>query len=712
VADVFFPAWGVPDSAWRYLFIAAVACFPGALIFSWHYDITSQGIVRTPATDGSEVVDLKLKRTDYFILVALFAIGFAIVFGSASKIQQEVDSAPAETTGSAWLENSIAVLPFTNLDINQDTAHFSDGVTEEILYRLSSLGAVHVLASNSSFAFRDSRESPTEIREKLGVQYLLQGSIRREADHVRIMARLINEVGFQVWSESFDRKLEGIFAIQTEIASSVVGQIINEIVPLQELPAGRTTRNMEAYNEYLAGKAFFDSRVHGWRPQATAAFRKAIELDPEFAPPYAGLAMATTVMTDLGDHWKEGRRLAEKAIEIDPELAEGHAALGMMLMAEGELQESSLASRRALELNASMGFAYNILAITLERLGQTEEALAVRYKGIAVDPLYPPLVANVAAFESRRGNFDRAEQLMLRLLSIPKPPQLALGELYELYEQWGRFPDAVAFAKRIVRTYAQSGNKWGLPQLAWAYGNLGMTDDADFWMNRLHEDGELDLSMLDFTFNLLRTRNRDSELGRKVQELVDGIVFQLGKQDPWDLGRFGLVNIYRGNYQKGAEQLDLGLRVIQVYPDQLEPASDIDVNMLPAGRQDIVFTMHWLAFAYQQLDRHDEAEFILQKLDNAFSMETNAMHYALKGDSAAALQSLRAADKNDWKKYYGPGKYYEIINDPVWAETIKEPGFKAYLAGMKEELERQRALVEAADAEHDFRAELESLMPD
>ena len=136
VADISFPAWGVPDSALRYLFFAAAACFPVALIFSCFFDFTSHGIVRTESADGSESVDLTLKQVDYIILAALLGIGLVIVFGSASKIQQEIGTEPATTVEAGWVENSIAVLPFKNLDANPDTGYFSDGVTEEILYRL------------------------------------------------------------------------------------------------------------------------------------------------------------------------------------------------------------------------------------------------------------------------------------------------------------------------------------------------------------------------------------------------------------------------------------------------------------------------------------------------------------------------------------------------------------------------------------------------
>jgi len=255
VADVFFPAWGLPETALRFLIVAAILCFPIALIFAWTYDISLSGIVRTGPADPGEIFDNSLKRSDYVVLVALLAIGAAIVFGSLQKIVEEVDDG---LVAAEKIANSVAVLPFDNLDTNPDTGYFSDGVTEEILHRLSSLKALHILSRASSFAFRDSNEGHARISEILGVRYLLHGSVRRDKNFVRVTARLIDDTGYQVWSETFDRELEGIFAIQTEIANTVASRIEREIIPHAEQPAGRTTKNMQAYDAYLVGRAFIN----------------------------------------------------------------------------------------------------------------------------------------------------------------------------------------------------------------------------------------------------------------------------------------------------------------------------------------------------------------------------------------------------------------------------------------------------------------------
>ena len=296
VADVFFPAWGLPETTLRFLIIALMLCFPIALVFSWTFDITISGIVKTEPADPGEVFDNSLKRTDYIVLAALLVIGAAIVFSSLQRIVEEVDDAVAV---AEKINNSVAVLPFANLDTNPDTGYFSDGVTEEILHRLSSIRALHILSRTSSFAFRDSNEGPARISELLGVRYLLHGSVRRDNNFVRVTARLIDDTGYQVWSETFDRKLEGIFArfnprsrIRSPAASSARLFLLLNFLPAA-LP--RTWRLMMP--TWWAALSLIQERPVGGQ-KAFAAFEEAIRLDENYAPPYAGLAVAL----ELGDN--------------------------------------------------------------------------------------------------------------------------------------------------------------------------------------------------------------------------------------------------------------------------------------------------------------------------------------------------------------------------------------------------------------------------
>jgi tetratricopeptide (TPR) repeat protein len=334
-------------------------------------------------------------------------------------------------------------------------------------------------------------------------------------------------------------------------------------------------------------------------------------------------------------------------------------------------------------------------------------------------------VANVAARESRNGNFDRAEQLLLRLINLPQPAPLAFSELFNLYDSWGRFADAIALAKQSTRHFASSGIDeslvwldeslvWldeSLVWLAWSYANLGMAEDADYWTGLALADAQDYLQNLDLTYSVLRTRDSDSELGAELGRLVEQAEFHPGEDNPWTLAQFGLVNIQLGNFETGSEQLQLGLRLFQVGPGNTEPADSVDIAAFRGtDPADVVYLMHLLASAYQQIGRNEKADTILQALEDEFGLEHNALHFALTGDSARALHAMRSTMEGRAAKYYGPGKYYEIVNDPAWVETIKAPEFQALLGEVKKDVERQRAIVEAVDAEHDFRAEAAALL--
>jgi adenylate cyclase len=704
VAEALFQAWGIPDTAMRYMFIAAVLCFPIALVFGWVYDITSQGIVRTKTAGTEETADLRLKRQDYLILTALLVIGVVILLGSAEKIYEEIDELPAVAGLVDRLENSIAVLPFTNLDINADTRFFSDGVTEEILHRLSTQGALHVLASTSSFALRDSEDGPARISEILGVRYLLRGSVRRDNDYVRITANLLDASGYTLWTQTFDRKLEGIFTIQSDIASKVSNEVLSEIVPLADLPAGRTTQNMDAYDEFLIGRAFFNSRPPGWQEPAAAAFRRAIELDDQFAPPYAGLAMSLYILQN-DEYLAEARSAAEKSIELDPDLAEGHAILGLILsLSSDEISAGTRALQRALEIDPSFAVAHSWLASALYNQNLRAEGDAVMDRGLAIDPLNPTLSVNVANNEARNGDFERAEQLMLRLTYLPETPGVALFELTALYFEWGRLDQALHWAKEIVRAFAGTNNTVRFATVAWSFERLGMSDDADYWINVYLAQTPSDPGRFLFPSYLLRVRGDWEQQRLLIKEFEQSPEFIMTEQPGFIAAIYGTANLFARNYDKGIgifeSRFDISFSGIAEY---MEDSDAYEIT-------------HFLAYAYAQVGQTETSLRLLTELAEVLDeedsgplqvpsmLEHRATVRASLGDHQGALEALREAADLGWTNYFW------IANDPSWHATLAEPGFGEFLAEIRAEIELQRAIVEQANEQHDFRVEMELLL--
>jgi TolB-like protein/Flp pilus assembly protein TadD len=713
VADVFFPAWGLPETALRFLIVATILCFPIALIFAWTFDITTSGIVKTEPADPGEIFDNSLKRSDYIVLVALLAIGAAIVFGSLQKIVEEVDDGVA---AAEKIANSVAVLPFDNLDTNPDTGYFSDGVTEEILHRLSSQKALHILSRASSFAFRDSKEGPVRISEILGVRYLLHGSVRRDNDIVRVTASLIDDAGYQVWSETFDRELEGIFAIQSEIASTVASRIESEIIPQAQQPAGRTTTNMEAYDAYLVGRSFINARTPGYQDKAIAAFEEAIRLDENYAPPYAGLAMAIELDYSNADRDRDAAhesavRATETAIELDPELAEGHAALGLILLGEAidfgdtgnrfERAERSL--RRALDLDPTLSNAYNWLSSTLQHQGRFEEANAVQKQGLLVDPLNPILSVNLAAKLRRRGERERAEQILMRLTHLPDTPEIAYSGLVGLYSSTGEIDKSVRWAKEVVLAYQEYPEM--AIMLAWRYVNLGLTEDADYWVavGLAHTPKPQDKFF--YKAAQFRIRGDLAALRAEIDKLRTALGPDIDALQGYYAAEYASANILVGNFDVG----------IDVFEKTFDFESLSAVEHPGTFRLGLEFS-HELAYAYQQLGRNDEADVLLtrvheqldvlvveRKMDFGLLHHLFAQNFGLRGDFDAAADAFQSAIKSGWLRYLW------VVNDPTWAETIADPRIARMLDEVKVELERQRAVVEQADAEHDFRAEFAAM---
>jgi len=712
VAEALFQAWGVPDTAMRFVFIAALLCFPIALVFGWIFDITSEGIVRTRAAGPGDSVGMRLQRADYLILAALVLIGAVVMAGSAGRIQEEIESGHGAVVAEERVPGSIAVLPFRNLDAASQTAFFSDGVTEEILHRLSTLGTLHVLASGSSFSLRDSELSPAQISETLGVYYLLDGSIRRLDNNVRVTARLLDSDGFQVWSETFDRELTGIFAVQAEIANAVSRQIADAIVPLEAVPAGRTTDNMEAYTSYLLGRYEAENRGAGWKVKADASFRRALELDPDFAPPYAGLAMLV-VNGDLGRQWNDALQLADKALELDPELAEAHAIKGLITTVLGDPDAGLASLERAIDIDPSLSIAYNWLALPLSQLGRQEEAHAARLRGLERDPLNPPLVANVADSESLDGNFDRAEQLLLRLARLDDLPGPA-DDIIWFYDRWSRYADGIAIIRSMALKSLSSEDPWLLGKLAVAYGRLGMTEQADYWIETLWSH-IADPPTTWEVFALFRLYDDPARL----REAVAGLADPADMEDAFDRTDFlyygGLAQIYAHNYATAVTWIEGAVDLFLGHYGPADRSEKVDVaalrQLLPDS--DLVGAMQPLAFAYRQVGRPEDAARILAGVDailddwepkDPLTHEQHALQRALYGDIDGAVESLRAAAELGW------ANVYEVTNSPAWAALLVDKRVQELLAEARRNLAAQRARVESMPDADEFRSRIAQLL--
>ena len=706
VGATFFPAWGVPDTALRYLIVAAGLGFPVALVFSWFFDITSDGIVRTAKAKDSDTVDLKLRRPDYVILCALAVVAIAILFGSFEKVRQATDDQSANVDQSERPPNSIAVLPFVNMDDDVDTEYFSDGVTEEVLHRLSSVQTLAVIGRTSSFAFKNSDIEVPRLCEILNVKYLLQGSVRRDGNEVRVIARLVDDSGAQVWSETFDRRLERIFAIQSEIANEVAGQLAQQIAPPPEL-SGRATANMDAYQEYLVGRSYFNRRPPNWIPNAIAAYQRSIDLDSRFALPYAGLAFATGLSGDfssVAERLEKSQAYVDSALQIQPDLAEAHAVQGLLLIIGKNPAAAEIALRRALELNPSHVIAYGLLATAVGAQGRHRESVAIREQAQVIDPLNPVIITNIAARYGTGGDFRRAETLLLRLMDLPETPSMVYRALYRLNDDYGKLDKAIEWVKRLIPAVAAETSTSHYRELAIFYEKLGMSGESDYWHSKSASVNPGGLNPIFQRVYLLRLRGMKDQTGQMITAITQRPGFDYRNLVPFQAKVFAAMQIEVGNY-------DLGIEILESEIDVDAPIS-VTTN---AGSMEIDW-LQTLAFAYAQSGDIESANTILEKNqstmalwnDEGFALgpqdlERTALNQAMLGSSSQALESLEAAASMGWRNYF------YVLNDLRWQDTLQNPEFKSLMSWVKADIDRQRERVEAINRREDFRALVEQM---
>jgi serine/threonine-protein kinase len=329
-----FPVFDVPNWAIRLIVILIIVGFPVAVVLAWAFEITPEGIKRTEDVDITQ--PHSVGGAWIYIVVLGAVISVALFFLGRYTARESASAAHTESV-TRIPQKSIAVLPLLNESGNPGDEYFSDGLSEELIAALGQIRDLKVIGRSSSFRFKDTNEEPKTIGEKLGVSTLLEGTVRKQGNKVRIVAELINAAdGTELWSRIFDRELKDIFAVQTEIAQAVAASLELTLLGKDTTAANASTQNVEAHNAYLQGHFYFARRnVEDYR-KGISFFDQAIRLDPDYALAYAERAEAWTFIGDLNpehkkEAWAAAKRDAEKAVAVGPNLAEAHAALGWVL---------------------------------------------------------------------------------------------------------------------------------------------------------------------------------------------------------------------------------------------------------------------------------------------------------------------------------------------------------------------------------------------
>lgn len=461
IVDVMFPALNLPE--WLISAVAAfvIIGFPFALIFAWAFEMTPDGIKREKDVDRSGSITgktgSKLNQTAMIILA--IAVGFLLVDKFILNLGENPPSPPQTT---AEIKPSIAVLPFVNMSDDKDNEYFSDGLSEELLNLLAKIPNLHVAGRTSSFQFKNTNEDLRIIGEQLNVSNVLEGSVRKSGNRLRITAQLVDtKNGYHLWSESYDRDLTDIFAVQDEIASNVVGALRITLLGEQAIAVDRGTDNLDAYNELLKGGYFLEYLTRENLDKAFAAFQRATELDPEFARAWTGLAMTeynrvAGIAGGSGDEFKEGfdrvRAYATRAIDLDPDNVETYIAQAMVAQAVDWNLAGGLAfSQKAVDLSPNDSIALAWLGNSHFFMRNFSRAIDAYEKAVALDPLAISSIRQLGDAHAATGSSAEAMVYYNRVLELSPDSARVNGRIASVYLLQNDLDRAAAYtAKETV----------------------------------------------------------------------------------------------------------------------------------------------------------------------------------------------------------------------------------------------------------------------
>ncbi|MGI9265488.1 MAG: tetratricopeptide repeat protein, partial [Gammaproteobacteria bacterium] len=575
--------------------------------------------------------------------------------------------------------NSVAVLPFTNISSEPDNEFFCDGISEEILNKLGTIVDLHVIGRTSSFAFKDSDYRIPQIAALLGARYLLQGSVRRHGDQLRISAQLVDETGAQRWSDTFDRQLDNIFVIQSEIADAVTERIASHVTPHAE-PS--RAPDLDAYEHYLIGRDLWHRRNRG----ALDELRSAIALDPDFAEAHVEFAIVRLFGYPNTEELAEADRAIGRALELKPGMPRALAARGLWFQQQTpkDYASSEPLLREALAKNPNMTDAMNWLSGVLQDQGKDEEGLALLERAYATDPFHGAISSNLAGRYFERGDFERAERMMQRQLELPIPSRIAFVWLRDFYASIGQLVKMNDIEKRLALTGLHV--YWGLAQ---NYAMLNSWQKAEYWTQRSIRDfPNLQWARL-FPAAILEWQGRFTDAADSIE---------LGSLQEMASGYYGQSLVLSGQLEKGVAELE------QTYGSTLTQLT-LDPFLIDA--------LQAYAWALQQLDRGDEATTLLDDIDAIVRLGDRKArradiqtawirNAALRGEPDLALDRLEQAVAMGWLGYY------VVRHDPRLATLSEKPRYEALMADVIADIERQRAIVEQNDTSEDFIALLDN----
>jgi serine/threonine-protein kinase len=556
-ASIFLPAFNAPQWAMQIVILILVIGFPIALAFSWAFEITPEGIKRESevTADQSITHHTGRKLVALTIVLAVMATGLLIF----QFVRSRSTSTPRQSEAATVSNKSIAVMPFDNLSGDPQNAYFSEGVQDEILTRLAKIAELKVISRTSTQRFKSAPNDLRQIAQQLGVANILEGSVQKANDQVRVNVQLINALtDAHLWADTYDRKLTDIFAVETEIAKAVADVLQAKLTGSeQHVIASRPTANTEAHQLYLKGRFFWNKRTGNDLKKSIDYFEQAIAADPNYALAYAGVADGYVWLPGYTagtprDCYPKATAAAKKALELDDTLAEARTSLAIAIwLYDFDSSQANKEFERAIELNPNYAIAHQQYGnITLSALGRFDDAIAEGKRAVELDPLSLVINTDLGANYCYARRYDEAIAQLRKTLEMDPGFYIAhlvlalaldaKGARDAAIVEWQKaraLNDDPSVLGLLGRAYGLSGNKMEpkkiLDQLkelskqryvaaysfALVYIGLGDKEEALRWLEQSYQDragSDIGFIRVDPLLDPLRGDPRFEALAEKI----------------------------------------------------------------------------------------------------------------------------------------------------------------------------------------------------
>ncbi len=489
IATQTFPVFEIPNWATRMVVFLLLLGLPVALVLAWAYELTPEGLQRTDEIDPKKPITRSTGRTLNFVIIGVLLAVIAVIGFQYFR--------PAIRALSGNVpRKSIAILPFIDLSETRDQDYFSDGITEQIINSLAHVRGLLVVARTTAFSFKNKDMDVREVGRQLQVSHVLEGSVNRGTDKVRVVARLIDVAnGFHLWSETYYSTEKDLLSLQSDVAKKVANalQIELQLAETTQL-AKPPTQNPEAYDSYLRGRYLLEKRTADSIQQGRALFQQAVAKDPRFALGHAGIADSYILLAKLGaippaeastQAWAE----VSAALAIDANLAEAYVSRATLLTDfEWNWSAAEPDYRKAIELNSNSASAHHWYARHLSELGRSEEALREIKAAEKLDALSPFILTEKAKILCMARRFEEAIAQCRRTIDLDSNFARSFSILAQAYLHNKQYPEGIEAAKKYV--HLSNGSGWAKLELAYAYAVAGNKAESDQIVNEVTSQAE------------------------------------------------------------------------------------------------------------------------------------------------------------------------------------------------------------------------------